>query len=145
MKTEKKIQTEIIINSTKEKIWKILIDTDKYKEWNPFIVSMSGKIKEGERLVNVMKNGEGTITFKPKVLKVIENEYFEWMGNLIVPGLFDGQHYFKLEDIRPGQVKLTHGENFKGLFSGMILRKIGDETKTKFIAMNNAIKQKAEL
>lgn len=144
MKTEKRIQTEIIINSTKEKIWEILIDTEKYKEWNPFIVSMSGKIKEGERLVNVMKNGKGTITFKSKVLKVIEYEYFEWMGHLLVPGLFDGQHYFKLEDIRPGQVKLTQGENFKGLLSGMVLKKIGDETKMKFIAMNNAIKVKAE-
>lgn len=144
MKTEKKIQTEIIINAGREKIWNILIDTEKHKDWNPFIVSMSGKIIEGEQLINVMKNGTGSITFKPKVMKVRENEYFEWLGHLWVPGIFDGRHYFKLEDIRPGQVKLTHGENFKGLLSGMILRKIGDETKTKFIAMNNAIKALAE-
>lgn len=144
MKTKASIQTEIIIEAEAQTVWNILTDTSAYKDWNPFIVSMSGVIKEGERLTNVMKNGNSTLTFKPKVLRVEENKYFEWLGNLWFPGIFDGLHYFKIEDAGSNHVKLTQGEHFSGILSGFILKKIGAETSEKFKAMNRAIKELAE-
>ena len=37
----KNLRTEIIIQSTREKVWKILTDFDTYGEWNPFITEIS--------------------------------------------------------------------------------------------------------
>lgn len=144
MKAEKVIRTEIVIRASKEVVWKILTDTNKYKEWNPFIISMEGEIKSGSTLINKMKNGDGTMKFKPKVLKVVPFEYFEWLGSLFIPGLFDGRHYFKIEDAGEGYVKLLHGETFSGIFSSYILRKIGEDTRGNFIKMNQALKDRAE-
>lgn len=144
MKSELEIHTEIVIKSDKAKVWSILTNTSGYTEWNPFIVSMSGTIKEGERLVNVMKNSNGTITFKPKVLKVVEHQYFEWLGHLWLPNIFDGRHYFEIVELPDGFVKLKHGERFSGLLAKLIFKKIGEDTKDKFIQMNQAIKSKAE-
>ena len=36
----KQIKTSIHINATKEKVWEILMDFEKYPEWNPFIKSI---------------------------------------------------------------------------------------------------------
>ena len=39
--------TEIEINAPVEKVWTILSDFEKYPDWNPFVKSIEGEIKEG--------------------------------------------------------------------------------------------------
>ncbi|WP_228479091.1 SRPBCC family protein [Flavobacterium soyangense] len=34
------------------------------------------------------------MTFKPKVLAFETNKEFRWLGHLLFPGLFDGEHKF---------------------------------------------------
>jgi hypothetical protein len=143
-KPMKTITTEIIINASKEKVWNILTDFGNYKNWNPFMISSEGKAIPGARLVNVMKNKETLHTFKPVVLNAEENKYLDWLGSLLFKGVFDGHHYFKIEDLGNGQVKLTQGESFSGILSGMIMRSIGEDTRLNFVKMNNALKQMAE-
>jgi hypothetical protein len=63
---------------------------------------------------------------------------------LFIKGLFDGHHYFEIEELMPHQVKLSHGEYFSGLLSASILKKIAEDTRNNFIRMNNALKQQAE-
>ncbi len=138
------IKTEITIKASKERIWNILTDLENYKNWNPFMINSKGEIKEGSRITNTMKNGDKNMTFKPVILKVDENNYFEWLGSLWFKGLFDGRHYFKLENIGENQSKLIHGEHFSGILSKMILKKIGRETEHNFQRMNVALKELVE-
>lgn len=138
------IRTEIIINAPKEKVWEILTDFKKYPQWNPFIIEVQGEAVAGIRLRNTMLNGESKMVFKPKVLKVEKYRYFDWLGSLFVKGLFDGHHQFELEELSPNQVKLKHSESFSGILSGVILKKIGDDTRNSFVRMNQALKQIAE-
>lgn len=140
----KNIATEILINATKEKVWAILTDFGNYKSWNPFMIDSSGQAVVGTKLVNTMKSKDREMKFKPTILTVKQYEYFDWLGSLFFKGLFDGHHYFKIEDVGNGQVKLTQGENFSGILSGMIMRSIGEDTKNNFVNMNNALKQRAE-
>lgn len=139
-----RIKTEIIINAPAERIWSILTDLGNYQQWNPFIIESSGEVKVGKKINNTMKNGDKTMTFKPTILNVVENEYFDWLGSLWFKGIFDGQHYFSLEPLNEKQTKLIHGENFSGILSKIILKKIGAETKENFVKMNHALKEMAE-
>lgn len=139
----KSIQTEIIINAPKEKVWQVLTDFQNYSTWNSFIVSIEGEAKEGTKLKNTMiLEGDKNI-FKPKILKVIPNEYLEWLGKAPL-GVFKGKHYFKLESINANQTKLTHGEHFSGWLRGMIMKKIGKATQEAFIQMNKDLKKVVE-
>ena len=140
----KNISTEITINAPREKVWAILTDFNNYYSWNPFIVQSSGQAVVGTRLVNTMMNGKGTMVFKPVVLTVKQNEYFDWLGSLFIKGLFDGHHYFKLEDLGNGQTRLTQGENFSGILAGLLLISIGKQTRKGFEKMNEALKERAE-
>jgi hypothetical protein len=141
----KQLRTEIIINASKEKVWNLLTDFENYQNWNPFIVNSSGKAIAGTKLTNTMKLDEKTQTFSPKILKVEENKYFDWLGHLFFKGIFDGHHYFQIEELENNQVKLIQGENFSGIFCGLIMKSIGGKTMANFVKMNNALKEQAEI
>jgi len=140
----KSIKTEIIINASKEKVWDILTNFAAYPQWNPFIVQVEGQAVAGTRLRNTMLNGEQKMVFTPQVLKVDKYRYFDWLGSLWVKGLFDGHHQFEIEEVSANQVILKHRESFSGIFSGMVLKKIGDDTRNNFVRMNQALKNLAE-
>jgi hypothetical protein len=146
MKTTNKnsIVTEIIINAPAAVVWRLLTDLPSFEKWNPFIVKSTGEVKPKSKLVNTLRTSNSKVTFKPIVQSVIPNQYFDWVGNLFFPGVFDGHHYFKIDQVSENQVKLTHGENFTGIFASMIFRKIGNDTRAGFIRMNQAIKSEAE-
>jgi hypothetical protein len=141
---KKEIRTEVIIQANENKVYDIITNLEDYENWNPFIVRSEGKPVKGEKLINTMINGESKMTFKPKVKRTDTGKAFEWLGSLWFKGLFDGHHFFHIEKIDDKSVKLIHGERFSGILSGMILNKIGEETRNNFILMNRAIKEKAE-
>jgi len=62
----------------------------------------------------------------------------------MVPGLFDGEHFFKLETIDNDTTRFVHGEQFTGVLSGLIYKMVGEDTKTGFIKMNEALKNRVE-
>ncbi len=44
-----------------------------------------------------MQQGEKIYVFKPRVTQAIPNQKLEWLGHLLVPGLFDGRHFLSLK------------------------------------------------
>lgn len=140
----KSIETNIEIKASKSEVWKALTNLKEYKNWNPFIVSSDGKAILGEQLINTMNNGEKSMTFKPRVTDLQPEKRFEWLGHLFIPGLFDGRHYFELEEIDPQHTRLVQGEYFSGILSGVILRSIEASTVAGFEAMNEALKRIVE-
>ena len=140
----KELKTEIIIRAPRSGVWQVLTDFNRYAEWNPFITSSQGKAVVGTQLTNQMQSGDKTFTFKPKLTQVDPEQYLEWLGHLAIPGLFDGRHYFRLEAIEPELTQLTQGERFSGILSGLILKRIAEDTRHGFIAMNRALQQRAE-
>ena len=122
-----------------------MADFEKFPQWNPFIVKLEGRPEVNTRLRAELKNGNRVSVFKPKVLVAEKNKAFEWLGSLPIPGIFNGRHYFRIESLNAGQVKFIHGEEFTGLLAGVILNKIGEQTRAGFIAMNKALKEWAEM
>jgi hypothetical protein len=140
----KEIQTEIEIQASPNTIWNILMDFDHYPDWNPFIKSISGVETEGGQLVVFLQPpGENGMTFKPSVIKNKQNQEFRWLGKVAGGVFFNGEHYFILKDQGNDSTQFIHGEKFTGLLVG-ILGGMLKNTKNGFIAMNQALKQRAE-
>ncbi|MEZ4888109.1 MAG: SRPBCC domain-containing protein [Chitinophagales bacterium] len=140
----KNIRTEIVINATPSSIWKHLMDFNKYPQWNPF-VHITGKAEVGSQLENsFFLEEQKPQVFRPVVLEVETEKAFRWEGSLFFKGLFDGEHYFLLESISDNQTRFVHGENFRGILSGLILNMIGEKTQQGFEKMNDALKQICE-
>jgi hypothetical protein len=81
--------------------------------------------------------------FKPTVLTVRQERELRWLGHLLIPGVFDGEHYFLLEPIGDGKTRLMQGERFSGLLVGPLSGTLS-ATEAGFKAMNSALKREAE-
>ena len=141
----KHLKTEVLINAPAATVWAVLMDFDEYSNWNPFIQQISGPPKVGQILkVQIHPPNQNAMQFKPTVLQNEEEKAFRWKGKLFVKGLFDGEHYFTLESVSAKQTRLIHGERFSGLLSGLIMKRISEDTLAGFKAMNEALKRRAE-
>ncbi len=140
----KQIETEIIIEATVEKVWQVLTDFKNHQKWNPFIQSISGSKKEGEKLtVYINPPGSKGMIFRPRIIKFVPGREFRWKGKLGMPGIFDGEHYFLLESVNNNNTRFIHGEKFSGLlipFMGNTLKK----TREGFGLMNKSLKEECE-
>ena len=141
----KNIETTIVIDAPVEKVWQELTQHQSYPDWNPFIKSISGFGQVGETIQVTIQPEDGkAMQFTPKVLVNKQNQEFRWKGKLFMKGLFDGEHYFKLEVMSKNQTCFIHGEIFQGLLSGILLKQIGESTLKGFQSMNKALKKRVE-
>jgi hypothetical protein len=140
---QRHIETAIDIMAPPERVWSILTDFPAYPSWNPFIVSAYGKAAAGAWLeIHIQPPGKRALMFRPTVLVAEPDRELRWRGRLLVPGLFDGEHFFRIED-RSGTVHFIQGETFSGLLVGLV-RGTLNATRTGLEAMNAALKERAE-
>jgi len=154
------IETEIRINASPSAVWNVLIDFQKFPEWNTFMIHATlpaahqgstldstcvGKYVEITMQTNPIT--KQTRKFSPILLRVDDSKELRWRGVFASSYLFQGEHYFLLSeesDSKGGKVtKLTHGE----LFSGLLIPVLGsviDETKINFQRMNEDLKKRVE-
>jgi hypothetical protein len=143
---QKEIKTQIQINATPLQVWKVLTDFENYSKWNPFVRSITGDVREGNKIKVVLgPEGSKPMTFKPKVLAFKTAQEFRWLGNLFIDGIFDGEHYFQLMENVDGTTTFIHGERFKGIMVGMMAKKLDTDIKKGFKAMNKALKKQVEV
>lgn len=141
----KELRSAIEINATPERVWALLTDFPSFPDWNPFIRRATGAIQTGGRLeVLIQPSGASGMTFRPTVLKVEPARELRWLGHLLVPGLFDGEHSFLIERIGEGQTRFVQQETFKGILVPLFARQLDSDTLRGFNEMNEALKARAE-
>lgn len=142
----KEISTEIRIHATPDKVWAILTDFENYPNWNPFIKSIKGEVAVGKKIVARLEPPKASgMTFHPKVLAYDKNKEFRWIGHLLIPGLFDGEHHFELIDNGDSTTTFRQSEKFKGILVPFFKNMLENNTKEGFKLMNEKLKVLAEL
>ncbi len=139
------ITTDIEISATPQRVWSILVDFPSHSQWNPFVCSIEGVPKAGERLkVAIQPPGGKGMTFRPTVLVATPEQELRWLGRFLLPGIFDGEHYFQIVPIGPDRVRFIHGEKFSGILVSLAKSGLEGGTRAGFVAMNRALKARAE-
>lgn len=141
----KELHTELDISAPAERVWRLLTDFPSYPEWNPFIRRISGEPTTGARLeVRIEPPGGQGMTFKPTVLDAEPNRELRWLGRLLAPGLFDGEHSLAIEPLEENRVRFVQRETFRGLLVPLFSRGLDKNTRRGFEEMNRALKERAE-
>jgi hypothetical protein len=140
------IVTTVDIGAPPGKVWQVLVDFPAYALWNPFVRRIEGSPREGETLiVSIQPMGGKGMTFRPRVLRAVPDRELRWLGRVLVPGLFDGEHFFTLEPLDEGRrTRLMHGERFTGLLVPLLRKSLDRGTREGFQAMNHALKARVE-
>lgn len=141
----RELETTQDIDAPAETVWSMLIDFPSHADWNPFFASIEGTPAVGERLKVVARKPDGGsgMRFSPTVLEVRENELLIWKGRLLVPGIFDGTHSFRLEALENDRTRLHHSERFQGLLVPLLGKLLAD-TERGFESFNRALAERAE-
>ena len=143
--TSKSIHTQIEIDAPASAVWEVLSNTANYPSWNPFVKKISGDLVEGNHLsVTIQPEGKSPMDFAPVVLAAEENRELRWVGHLGFKGVFDGEHYYIMEETADGKTLFRHGETFSGMLAYVLFALIGEDTETGFRAMNDALKARVE-
>ena len=141
----KELHSEIQIDAPAERVWKLLTDFDSYPQWNPFIRNIIGQPAPGDRLeVRLAPPGGRAMTFRPKVLTAEPQRELRWLGHLLAPGLFDGEHSFSIQALDENRIRFVQREAFKGLLVPLFARSLETNTQRGFEEMNRAFKERAE-
>jgi hypothetical protein len=140
----REIRREIEIDAPASAVWAVVTDFGSYPDWNPFIRTIKGDLRQGTRLkVQIEPPGGRAMVFKPTVVLVEPERELRWIGRVLVPGIFDGQHSLRIDPIDEGRSRFTQAERIGGLTVGAfggLLRK----TAVGFEKMNAALKARAE-
>jgi len=135
---------EIEIDAPPDEVWRVLADTDRYGEWNPFITSLRGELRDGAKLeVRIAPPGGKAMTFRPTVLTAVPGRELRWLGRLLVPGLFDGEHRLVLEPLVEGRTRFVQSERFSGVVVRMLAGTL-EKTRLGFHEMNQALRAEVE-
>ena len=139
------LHTEIEIDATPERIWSHLTDFAAYPQWNPFIRSIRGIAQKGSKLyVRIQPGGSKGMTFHPTVLVSDPGRELRWLGRLLLPGLFDGEHRFVIEPVTAGKVRFQQSETFSGILVPFFKSSLERNTRSGFEEMNLAFKKRVE-
>jgi hypothetical protein len=88
--------------------------------------------------------GKSPMIFKPTILKFDQNRELRWLGHLIIPGLFDGEHIFELNDNSNSTTTFVQREQFRGVLIPLFKKMLDINTRQGFELMNKALKERVE-
>ena len=87
--------------------------------------------------------GGMSITLHPTLLEVVPNHTLRWLGRLVLPGIFDGEHHFMLVSLGANRTRFVQQERFTGLLVPAFASSLDKHTLAGFQAMNAALKTRA--
>jgi len=75
---EKEFDTAIEIISSPESVWKLLVDSQNFPKWNPFIRYVTGGLRENRVLKALVQISQKQYDSKIKILSLIPNTELRW-------------------------------------------------------------------
>jgi len=143
--SKREIYTEVEIDASPKIVWNELTTFEKYPDWNPFIRKISGDRYKGSKLnVSIQPVNGKALDIEPTLINVEEFKEIRWLGQLLVGGIFDGEHVFKIQEINENKVKFIQSEKYAGILVPIVWTGMEPGIKQGFQAMNKALKELAE-
>lgn len=138
----KEYSTMVTIDAPPERVWQILTDASGYHAWNPEILDVQGRMALGERIVALVKLGDGALRrVRLRVTRFESPSRMEWVGGLPL-GLFVGRRTFTVTPSAGGCEFRLHLE-MSGPMSGPIVKSVGDR-QPEVDSFSAALKRRAE-
>lgn len=139
------IQSEILIDASKETVWEILTDFESYENWNPFIIKITGKAEPDATIQFVARMNGIDLPIVARILSFEKNKRLSWGGpdNRLIKQMIGAEHYYIIEEINAKCCRFINGEKMSGLIPG-VLWPVIKNLKPAYEAMNQSLKLQAE-
>ncbi|MFT5839044.1 MAG: hypothetical protein ACI9UT_001546 [Flavobacteriales bacterium] len=136
------IQTTIDINATPEAVWKELTNFSAYNDWNPMLKNVDTQLQLGAPVDFEVQVGKTKrMKLKAKMTQIDAPVELNWTGGNVLA--VSGKHYFSIEKLSDTQVRLHHGEYYKGLLFPLMAKTL-KRAAPLYDGMNAALKARLE-
>ena len=107
------VNTQIVIPASPVEVWKVLVDTKGYQDWNPTWRPKEGSLQQGAYIkYDYTQPGEEPIEMRFIVGKSVRPVVIEQSAG--TSGLFTNEHRWLLEEVEDG-TRVTQMESFSGI------------------------------
>ena len=139
------IRTVVDIEAPPERVWRVITAFDRFDEWNPFMVRLSGEREPGAALRMTVSLWGRRVPADATLLVCEPEVELRWRGprSPLLGRVFSGEHFFVLERRGEG-TRLLHGEDFDGVVAPLVWRFLEAPLREGYARMNDALKARAE-
>jgi hypothetical protein len=138
------LSTSITVDASPDVVWRVLTDLDAYGSWNPYHPRAEGTVAEGGTItLHAVLPGGRAGASKCRIHTVRPHEELRWSSHLVLPGIMDADHRFRLVPVEPGRTRLEQDETLRGLLipvAGSIVAQVRQGCE----AMADALRVRAE-
>lgn len=129
------------IGASPQRVWEVLSDAEGYPRWNPAVISLNGRIADGEK-IKLVSTVNPKRTFSLTVGDVEPSRGMVWSDGMPL-GLFRGVRTFSLRSLGEQQTEFSMREEYSGALASLIARAIPDQTEA-FAQFADGLKAAAE-
>jgi hypothetical protein len=138
-------RTTFPINASSEVVWGVLVDFERYPEWNPSLPSIAGDLRVGSIVsMTLAMPGRPSPKVKAEFTEVVPQRRLVWHGNVGADWLFAGDRQFIIDPGDGDTVNFTHVEDVHGLLFPLFRAVMGRAIQRHHDALNTALTRRAE-
>lgn len=129
-----------------ELVWEVMVDYERYPEWNPFTVAVETTLKVGDPIdlhLPMPDGTEGTFVNREFIRRVEEPTYLLYDTGEQMPGIFAYREQF-IEPLDAARCTYRTTDTFSGEHAAAVIEATGDWVKAGFDAVALALKERAE-
>ena len=138
-------QSTFPVAASAETVWGVLVDFDRWSEWNPSVPSISGDARVGSTLaMTLAMPRRPSAKVKADITELDPERRFSWHGTIGGDRFFAGTREFEIDPQPDGTVLVTHVETVTGLFFPVFRAIMGSAIQEHHDNLNAALKDRAE-
>ncbi len=137
--------SEARIDASSEEVWAVIMDLDKYPEWNPYTIKMTSTLKIGDPMVMKVKMNDLVTLDQTEHIRVLEAGHKVcWGINTDTPEFNSGERCQWLEPLPGGGTLWRNEDLIEGSANPLVSALFGGDVQRGFDAVGVALKKRVE-
>jgi uncharacterized protein YndB with AHSA1/START domain len=127
-------------------VWDVLVDYEKYPEWNPYTVAVSTTLEIGTAIDLTLpaRDGSDTTFLNREYIRVVDPpHHLRYDTADEIPGVFGIRDQW-ITALGPDRCTYHTTDTLSGKYADIVMEKTGDWIKAGFDSVAHALKARAE-
>ena len=134
----------IDIEAPVQRVWEILVDVERYGEWNPFTTRVDTSLEVGSSVDLYVTLGPFRLKQPELIQDVVPTSLLAWGMTMGARWLLKTRREQRLEPLGDSRCRYTTTDAFTGVLTPLVVLLFGGLIRRGFNAMALALKERAE-
>ena len=139
------IEASSIIAAPVEDVWRVLVDLDRYEEWNPFTPHVRSGLSVGDPVeLDVVLGPRRRTRSLNHVERIEAPTTIVWSSTLLGPTFLRTRRTQRIVDLGDGRVRYSTHEVFEGLLAPLVRLVSARAVRAGFEAVADGLRRRVE-